>query len=74
MKPIELLDNTLQVEIHYACEDKDLADNICVKVTETCPEGEKIFVHDESHMYITKEQALALAEMLLKAVEMSGAN
>lgn len=72
MKPIKLLDNTLQVEIRYACEDKDLADNICVKVIETCPEGEKIFVHDESHMYITKEQAQALADALLKAVEKSG--
>ena len=72
MKPVNLLDNTLQVEIRYACEDEDLADNICVKVTESCPEGEKIFVHDESHLYITKEQAQALADALLKAVEKSG--
>lgn len=71
MKPIELLDNTLLVEVRYACEDKDLADNICIKVSETCPEDEKIFVHDESNMYITKEQALALADALLKAAEKS---
>jgi len=72
MKPVNLLDNTLQVEIRYACEDKDLADNICIMISESCPEGEKIFVHDESHLYITKEQAHALAEMLLKAAEKSG--
>lgn len=72
MKPIELLDNTLLVEVRYACEDKDLVDNICIKVSETCPEEEKIFVHDESHLYITQEQARALAEALLKAIEKSG--
>jgi hypothetical protein len=72
MKTIELLDKTLQVEVRYACEDKDLADNICIKVSETCPEEEKVFVHDESHLYITKEQAQALADALLKAVEKSG--
>jgi len=72
MKSIALLDNSLQVQIRYACEDKDLADNICIMISETCPEGEKIFVHDESHLYITKEQAQALADALLKAVEKSG--
>ncbi|MEL7591597.1 MAG: hypothetical protein AAGU17_09945 [Anaerolineaceae bacterium] len=74
MKPIELLDNTLLVEVRYVCEDQDLADNICIKVSETCPEEEKIFMHDESHLYITQEQAVALAEALLKAVEQSGKN
>jgi hypothetical protein len=74
MKPIELLDNTLLVEVRYVCEDQDLADNICIKVNETCPEEEKIFMHDESHLYITQEQAVALAEALLKAVEQSGKN
>jgi len=74
MKPIELLDNTLLVEVRYVCEDQDLADNICIKVSETCPEEEKIFMHDESHLYITQEQLVALAEALLKAVEQSGKN
>lgn len=72
MKPIDLLDKSLQVEIRYACEDKDLADNICIQIIESCPEEEKVFVHDESHLYITKEQAQALADALLKAVEKSG--
>lgn len=72
MKPIELLDNTLRVEVRYACEDKDLVDNICIMINESCPEDEKIFLHDESHLYITREQAQALAEALLRAVEKSG--
>jgi hypothetical protein len=68
MKPIALLDNTLQIEVRYACEDHDLEDNICIKISETCPENEKIFIHDESHLYITSEQAHALADALLSAV------
>jgi hypothetical protein len=72
MKPIVLLDNTLLIEVLYMSEDKDLADNICIKVSESCPEDEKVFVHDESHLYITREQAQELAEALLKAVEKSG--
>ena len=71
MKPIILLDNTLQIEVWYACEDKDLVDNICIKISESCPENEKVFIHDESHLYITKEQAQALADALLGAVENS---
>ena len=72
MKTIELLDNTLQIDVRYACEDADLEDNICIKISESCPEEEKIFVHDESHLYVTPEQAQALAAALLKAVAKSG--
>ena len=72
MKPILLLDDSLQVEIHYACEDSDLEDNICIQVIESCLEEEKIFRHDESHLYITPQQARELAGELLKAAEKSG--
>jgi hypothetical protein len=72
MKPILLLDDSLQIEINYACEDADLDDNICIKVTESCLEEEKVFRHDESHLYITADQARELAIELLKAAEMSG--
>jgi hypothetical protein len=71
MKPILLLDESLEVEIFYVCEDSDLEDNICIKVTESCEEDEKIFRHDESHMFLTHAQARELANALLKAVEKS---
>jgi hypothetical protein len=71
MKPILLLDESLQVEIFYSCEDADLEDNICLKITESCPEEEKIFRHDESNMFLTCAQAQALANALLRAVEKS---
>jgi hypothetical protein len=71
MRPIYLLDDSLSVEIAYCAEDADLEDNICFKVTESCPEEEKLFKHDESHLYLTRQQALALANALLSAVHQS---
>ena len=73
MLPILLLDDSLQVEIHYECADSDLEDNICVRIIESCPEDEKVFRHDESNLYLTNEQASALAAALQKAVEKSKA-
>lgn len=70
-KTIALLDDTLEVSVFFDAKDCDLADNICMIITETCPEEEKIFRHDESHLYLTREQALALARALLSAVEKS---
>lgn len=72
MKPILLLDDSLQIEIYYSCEDADLEDNICLKVVESCEEDVKVFRHDETHLYLTHSQAEELAAALLKAVEKSG--
>lgn len=73
MHPILLLDDSLQVEIQYECADSDLEDNICVRITESCPDEEKVFRHDESNLFLTNDQASALANALLKAVEISTA-
>jgi len=72
MKPILLLDETLKVEVFYACEDHDLEDNICLKLTEDCAESERLLRNEESHLYLTASQARAFAEALLAAVEKSG--
>ena len=64
MKPIILLDESLQVEIFYESDDCGYEDNICL-------EDEKIFLHDESHLYLTPKQAQDLAEALLEAVKAS---
>ncbi len=58
MKPILLLDETLIVEVFYACEDADLVDNICLKVVEDCAEEEKVFRHEESHLLQSGNPAL----------------
>lgn len=72
MQPVHLLDESLLVEVFYSCEDADLEDNICLKISESCLEEEKVFRHDESHLYLTRSQALALAEALVEAVKRSG--
>ena len=71
MKPIILLDESLQVEIFYESDDCGYEDNICLKVIESCLEDEKIFLHDESHLYLTPKQAQDLAEALIEAVNTS---
>ena len=68
MKPILLLDESLQVEIFYEPDDCGYEDNICLKVIESCPEAEKVFLHDESHLYLTLEQAQALMDALQQAI------
>ena len=69
--PIYLLDNTLQVDIRYDQEDCDYSDNICVSITEDCPEDEKVFIADQTNLYLTPEHAIELAEALMWAVHSS---
>jgi len=71
MKPIILLDESLQVEIYYESDDCGYEDNICLKVIESCLEDEKVFLHDESHLYLTPQQAQELSNGLLEAVKAS---
>jgi hypothetical protein len=71
MKPILLLDESLLVEIFFEADDCGYEDNICLKIIESCAEEEKIFKHDENHLYLTKPQAQELAAALLRAVELS---
>lgn len=74
MQPVHLLDDSLQIEVFFSSEDCDLEDNICMKVVESCPEDEKIFKHDESHLFLTRKQARALADALLTATRCSEEN
>jgi hypothetical protein len=74
MDPIYLLDDSLQVEIFYEKDDGSYTDNICMKIIESCIEEEKVFRHDENHLYLTPEQAKALAEALTRAVQNSEKN
>ena len=71
MDPIYLLDDSLEVEVFFDKSDSTYKDNICLKITESCEEDQKIFRHDENNLYLTAEQASALASALTKAVEQS---
>lgn len=71
---IYLLDKTLQIDIFYECEDKDLEDNICVSIIERCPPQERLLQAGETHIFLTPKQAQQLGETLLDAVGHSKAN
>lgn len=71
---IFLVDDTLQVDIFYACDDQDLEDNICIKVVERCPPEERLLCAGHTHIFLTPDQARQLGEMLLQAANHSEAN
>lgn len=71
---IYLLDNTLKIEIAYEESDHEYDDNIRVQIIEECPDEEKIFRHDETNLYLTPEQANALARLLDHAAQASRLN
>lgn len=71
---IYLLDKTLQIDIFYECEDKDLDDNICVSIVERCPPQERLMQAGETNIFLTPRQARQLGEALLEAAEHSKAN
>lgn len=68
---ILLLDDTLQIEVHYEHEDGDLRDNVCLRILEDCPDEERLFRAEETNVYLTARQARELASALLNAAEHS---
>jgi hypothetical protein len=68
-----LLDDSLRVSIRYACEDSDLKDNICISIHESCPDEEKLFIADETNIFIPAAEAQQLANALMRAVTESKA-
>jgi len=71
--PIYLLDNSLLVEIGFEPTDAAYPDNISITFYESCPYDEKIFLADETHIYLTPGQAQSLARALLQACKASQA-
>ena len=68
---VYILDNSLKVEIYYECIDCEYPDNISVRVTEDCPEDEKLFRADQVNLFLTPLEARKLAFALLSAAEHS---
>lgn len=69
--PIYILDDSLSVDVYHECSDEEFRDNICLSITESCPQEERIFRYEETNIYLTPEQARSLAMALLAAVENS---
>jgi hypothetical protein len=68
---IYLLDRSLKLDVYFDSEDSQFSDNICMSICEDCPDGEKIFVADETNIYLSSEQAQQLADALLQAIQRS---
>lgn len=71
---LNFLDDTLNVEVFYEKTDSDFCDNVCIRFWESCPDEERLFVHDETNIYITPAQARSLAHLLLEQAEKSDTN
>lgn len=69
--PIYLLDESLMINIFYEHKDCDFPDNICMSITEDCPEEEKVFKAEQSNLYLTSNQARQLAGALNQAALLS---
>ena len=68
---ISLIDDTLKVHVFYESSDCDFRDNICISITEFCPDGEKVFRSGETNLFITSEQARELGRSLISAADSS---
>jgi len=68
---ISLLDNSLSVEVYFEKTDADLDDNICLCITESCPEDEKLFRAQKTHIFLTVKEAGTLDQALVDAVDSS---
>lgn len=70
---ILILENSLRLRIFFEEPDCDYSDNICLSIDEDCPKNEKLFIHDQTNIYITPEQAQAISAALAEAARASQA-
>ncbi len=66
---ISLLENSLHIDIFFDASESEYEDDICIRFVEDCPEEEKVFVTDETNIYITPEQACLLILALQRSME-----
>ena len=71
---IYLLDSSLKVDVCYEEADSEYNDNIRICIVEDCPDDEKIFIHDETNVYLTPDEANQLARLLDAAAQASRMN
>lgn len=66
---ISLLDSGLKLNIYYEESDREFDDDICIRIIEDCPEDERVLKFDETHLYITPDQACLLILALQRAMD-----
>lgn len=68
---IKLLKGALLVQIQFEKSDSEYDDNICLCFEEPCHDDERIFRGDQTHLYLTANEARNLANALLVVAEES---
>ncbi len=66
---ITLLDGGLTLTVFYDESDRDFDDDICIQLTEECPEEERVLKFEETNLYITPDQASMIVLALQRALE-----
>ena len=68
---LNILDDTLNIDVFYEDFDSAFCDNVCIRFWESCPDEERIFIHEETNIFLTTDQARSLALLLLEAAHKS---
>lgn len=68
---IDLLNGSLLVQIRYEKTDSAFDDNVCVCFEEPCHDDEKLFRAEQTHLFLTPEEARQIAYALLSTAEES---
>ena len=71
---LNFLDDTLNVDVFYDHVDSEFCDNVCIRFWESCPDEERIFVNEETNIFVTPQEARDLAMLLLQAAQKSDQN
>lgn len=68
---IKLLKGALIVSIQYEKSDSEYDDNICLCFETPCHDDEHIFRGEQTHLYLTANEARSIAKTLLAVAEES---
>ena len=66
---ISLLDDSLQLDVHFERKDCEYEDCIRIFFREECPEEERLFRAGETNIFITPEEASLLVMYLNRALQ-----
>ena len=69
--PIYILDESVKIEVYFEENDHEFEDNVCISFHENCPEEERIYRANLSHIYISVKQARQFAHALILAAQES---
>jgi hypothetical protein len=66
---VSLLEGGLLINIYFDESDREFDDDICIEITEDCPEDERVLRFEETNIYITPDQACLLILELQRAMD-----